>query len=112
MPRHKSWGFIWREVPENALERDLEDRCVKLAQRAYPGTLHRKMNGLGKRDWPDQLLLFPSGIKMFVEFKRRGERPTPKQASLHRKLRRLGHEVHVCDSVESFLRAFKRTTGY
>jgi hypothetical protein len=85
------------------LERDLEDYCVREAHRR--GYLTRKMNGRGFRAWPDRLVLWPRGNRQeFVEFKQPGEEPTTLQAQLHKRLRKRGCKVHVCDNHEHFQR--------
>lgn len=62
------------------------------------GVLHRKMNGLGFRGWPDRLFILDDGRCIWIEFKRPGGKTTPLQDAIHAKLRALGHEVHVCES--------------
>jgi hypothetical protein len=83
-------------------ERIVEGWAVKYAKRlAY---LTRKMNGLGNRSWPDQQFFTFGGVAFFMEFKREGEDPTPKQAECHKRLRALGHRVYVIrDKVEAKL---------
>lgn len=59
-----------------------------------------KLNGMGRRAWPDRLFPGPYGRFVMIEFKRLGEEPTPAQAFVHKKLARLGHKVEVVDNVE------------
>lgn len=49
---------------------------------------------------PDQLCLFPGGRAAFVEVKETGKKPTKLQASIHRKIAKLGFQVWVADSSE------------
>lgn len=56
----------------------------------------RKMNGLGKRSWPDRMFIGPLTI-FFIEYKVVGEDPTPGQQEMINKLRRWGHHVYVVD---------------
>jgi hypothetical protein len=100
-------GILWRELPATCLESKLEMRCCEIAVQAFDCE-HRKMNGMGKRDWPDRLFLFAHGHSVFVEFKRFGESPTPKQAKMHKRLRKLGHIVLVIDRVEQFVKMVLR----
>ena len=96
-------GILWRELSENCLESMLEAKCCSIAAQAFDCE-NRKMNGMGKRDWPDRLFLFRGGVDVFVEFKRFGESATPKQAKLHARLRKLGYTVLVIDRVEQFVK--------
>ena len=49
--------------------------------------------------WPDRLFLLPQGRALWIEFKRKGEVPTPLQLHRHRLLKLLGHDVQVHDDV-------------
>lgn len=80
------------------------------------GWLARKMNGLGYRDWPDRLFVPPEGAPkragaFWVEFKRAGEVPTPKQAEMHRTLRARGEAVYVVQNMQEFRDAFEKSGG-
>lgn len=61
--------------------------CIKL--------LSQHMLGL-----PDRLCLFPGGRLCFVELKTTGQKPKKIQAYMHDKLRLLGFQVFVLDSVK------------
>jgi hypothetical protein len=86
------------------LERDLENRCVKLARSR--GWLSRKMNGLGNASWPDRLFVPPPNIPiktvLWVEFKLPGKDPTPLQEHMHKDLRARGQWVDVIDNENDF----------
>lgn len=96
-----------------ALERTLEAWCVEKAKEQ--GWRSRKMNGLGFRDWPDRLFIRPptsvvtkGSLKMYrsvvwVEFKRKGKKPTANQLLLHNFLRQCGAYVRVIDTPDKFL---------
>lgn len=60
-----------------------------------------------KRDtgYPDRLFWVPGGKPLMIEFKRPGEKPTPKQEYIHEMLRQLGYMVVVCCSVVEATRA-------
>ena len=64
-----------------------------------------KMETRGQRGWPDRCFFGPLGLHFFVEFKRPGKKPTPKQVEMIEELQNKGHEVWVIDDVESFERA-------
>lgn len=49
---------------------------------------------------PDRLCLFPGAKIAFVELKTTGEKPKKIQLYMHAKLRKLGFEVFVIDSVQ------------
>jgi hypothetical protein len=59
---------------------------------------------------PDRLLLRPDGTTAFVEFKRPGERPTKIQAYWHKRLRGMGFEVAVIQSLYAFRQLLTPTT--
>ncbi|HEY6007571.1 MAG TPA: VRR-NUC domain-containing protein [Geobacteraceae bacterium] len=80
------------------LERVAENNNIAFA--AKLGIENRKMNGMGKRSWPDRLFIGPNRVFFFIEYKVRGELPTPAQATLINKLRKMGHHVYVVDDKE------------
>lgn len=49
---------------------------------------------------PDRLVLLPGGRVCFVELKTTGKKPRPIQVLMHEKLRAVGFQVEVIDSVE------------
>ena len=48
---------------------------------------------------PDRMCLLPTGIIFFVEVKSTGKKPTIAQKIIHKKLRSLGFNVYVIDSL-------------
>lgn len=79
---------------EKAIERKLVERvkkagglCIKLLTSQYIGL-------------PDRLCLFPGGKIIFVELKSTGQKPRKIQVFVHNKLRDLGFQVEVIDSIE------------
>lgn len=56
---------------------------------------------------PDRMFLLPGGFVVFVEFKSTGKKPTKIQDCIHNKLKDLGFQVIVVDSVESYETAKK-----
>lgn len=80
------------------LERDVESALIKRVK-TLGGTCE-KFTSPAKRSVPDRLVTLPGGRIVFVELKRPGEKPTPKQALDHARRRALGCEVVVIDSEE------------
>jgi hypothetical protein len=64
------------------------------------GNLTLKLNVLGNAGWPDRVYFLPGGRILFIEFKREGTKPYPRQEYIHRKLAKAGHLVKVCRSFE------------
>jgi hypothetical protein len=64
----------------------------------HHGGFALKLNLIGRRGWPDRLVLIPGGHCCFVELKRPGARPRKLQERVHQLLRRLGFNVVVLDS--------------
>jgi hypothetical protein len=62
------------------------------------GIIGSKLRVQGDSGWPDRVFWLPGGRPLLIEFKRPGEVPRKKQASVHRKLRALGYLVAICDS--------------
>lgn len=85
---------------ESKLETKLKKRteaeggwCVKL--------LSNYITGL-----PDRLLLLPGGRVIFVEVKAPGKKPKRIQGIIHKRLRGLGFQVEVVDSLETINEIF------
>ena len=87
------------------LERNIEARAVREYVRL--GAITRKMNGLGFRAWPDRLVI-GLGFHFWIEFKRVGEECTPLQLDCHKKLRKQGEHVYVCDDSDEAIEIFHR----
>lgn len=101
---------VRRALNRSRREASVEERAVDYAKAR--GWLARKMNGLGYRSWPDRLFIPRVRAShelldtLWVEFKRRGEDPTPLQAAMHRDLRQRGQLVVVVDAFEDFQKIF------
>lgn len=78
------------------LEKTIEQAFVRKAKAL--GCKCRKLNGLGNRDWPDQLVLIPGGQVLLIEFKRPGEKLRPSQQFWHDSVRHLGFQPYVFDN--------------
>ena len=81
------------------LEKTVENAVTRWAHRNGIG--HRKMNGLGNRDWPDQFFYskrFKKGIKgVWIEFKAPGKVPTGMQFDKMNELSACGFDVEWFD---------------
>ena len=82
------------DVLERHVERALVARVKAL------GGLCDKFTSPGKRSVPDRIVTLPGGHIIFVEVKRPGAKPTPKQRADHDRRRTLGCDVRVIDTVE------------
>lgn len=84
-------------------ERSIERACVQIADKL--GLMLLKISeAKGRRGIPDRLLIAPDGRHLFIEFKRPflGKLSLP-QEHVIKKLKALGCEVAVCDSVNDFV---------
>lgn len=89
-----------RHVPGKAppLEAAEEQEFLKLLKQLPVELKVRKLNGLGNRDWPDRMILGPSGFMLLVEMKRKQlGKLSPGQVALFAQLSELEHVVHVFD---------------
>ena len=81
-------------------------------------TVKRLAEGGERRDWlhlcktgtTDRFAIV-RGYIVFIEVKRRGEKPTPEQITRHEELRKSGAIVLVADTFESFLKQFSAIHG-
>lgn len=79
---------------ERAIEQYLRDQVRAAGGRAY------KFVSPGNNGVPDRLVILPPGRVVFVELKAPGRKPTPLQLAQHQRLRALGCDVRVIDSVQ------------
>ena len=79
------------------LEKKIEQRLRVIAKKA--GGLAIKWVSPGFDGVPDRILILPGGRIIFVELKRPGAKPTPIQERVIEKLRGLGADVRVVDSI-------------
>lgn len=88
------------------------ERCACERALRELGVRSLKLNVTGSTGWPDRLFFIPGGRPLFIEFKRPGEEPGPKQLHIHAWLRHIKYEVQVHDTVEgafqAILEAIKR----
>ena len=78
---------------ESRIENKLKTEIDKLGGKAY------KFISPGESGVPDRLVLLPGGKAIFVELKRPGEKPRKLQLLNHKKLRSLGFDVRVIDTI-------------
>lgn len=93
------------------LERTIEARVVNWA--LSQGWLHRKLNGVGARSWPDRMFISPAGSVVFIEFKRVGEMPSAKQQNMIDNLREHNVKATYFDNSNAaiaYLQAVDRRT--
>jgi len=81
------------------MEKQIEKHLVEAVEQL--GGLCVKFPPLFFRGFPDRIVLLPGGSVVFVETKAPGQRPRLIQRKVHDRLRRLGFQVEVLDSVES-----------
>lgn len=80
------------------LEAKVESHFVTRAKAA--GGEVRKIQYIGRRAATDRLLILPVGRVYFVELKRPGKDAEAHQAREHERLRRVGADVRVLDTIE------------
>lgn len=88
----------------------VEGPVVKIAERH--GYFVRKVRWEGRRHAPDRLFSRRDRGSVFIEFKRPGERARRGQEIEHRKMRKAGIEVYVCDSIADALNILWLTPGH
>jgi hypothetical protein len=85
---------------ENFIEAFLVNRVKSL------GGLCLKQEWINTRGAPDRLVVLPGRLLM-VELKATGVKPEPHQLRMHERLRALGVQVEVIDSVERIEELFR-----
>jgi len=84
-------------MKNDPLEKQIEKRVCEFAHSL--GVLTYKFTSPARRAVPDRLFITPNGHVCFVEFKRKGEVPTPSQSVEIAKIRAHGVKVFVVDTV-------------
>lgn len=83
----------------NPLEKVIEKKVCDYAKSR--GCLHYKFTSPSRRSVPDRIFIPKGDIPTFwIEFKRKGEKPTAAQAVEIEKIRAQGKTVYVVDNVE------------
>lgn len=80
------------------LEKEIEKKVCDYAKTKY-GALCYKFTSPQRRSVPDRMIIFPSGLLVFIEFKAQGKKPTPAQEREIGRLTEFKQEVLVCDNV-------------
>ena len=91
-------------------ERDIEKAFVDAVKRS--GGEVRKVQWIGRRGAPDRVAMFPHGLLIWVELKAPGEKPEPHQEREHSRLRAMGQQVLVFDSIEGVERWWREKAPY
>jgi hypothetical protein len=91
------------------LERTVEAHFVARTVRA--GGEQRKIAYVGRRNAVDRLLVLPGGRVFFVELKRPGKTAREGQEREHNRLRAVGADVRVLDTLEAVDAFFKEITS-
>jgi hypothetical protein len=92
------------------LEIDIETEASDRLLNEY-GIPSVKLNMVGNSGWPDRIYVLPKGKLKWVEYKRPGKKPSPKQRFVHRLLKAFGHDVSTYDTVESAVAGVSRALG-
>jgi len=79
---------------EKLIEKTLNDEVKKL------GGWSLKLPCVYVAGLPDRLVLLPGGVVFFAELKSTGKKPTLLQKKTHERLRLLGFDVYVIDTLE------------
>lgn len=82
----------------NPLEKDIEKKVCDYAKSL--GMLVYKFTSPSRRSVPDRMFITRYGKVFFIEFKRKGQKPTDAQAVELRKIHATGVEAYVVDNVE------------
>lgn len=81
----------------NPLEKEIEAKVVAYAKNLK--MLVYKFTSPSRRSVPDRMFITAVGVVFFIEFKRKGEKPTAAQEVEGDKIRATGVKVFVIDSV-------------
>ena len=91
-----------------ALEKDIEGAASDILWDEY-GVPSIKLTMITDSGWPDRLYILPQSRVKFVEYKRPGEEPQPRQEYIHELLAAFGHEVEVYDSITDAVQGVTKT---
>lgn len=78
-------------------EIDIENHYVKHAKNK--GCKALKLIFLNKKGFPDRTTLCPGSRVFFIEFKKKGKKPSPSQRTVRAILRSFGFKYYVCDTI-------------
>lgn len=80
------------------LEKDIERKVCEHAR--VHGILAYKFNSEGRRSVPDRMFITEHGHIFFIEFKRKGKKPTEAQQREINRIRDTGVNVYVVDNID------------
>lgn len=83
----------------NPLEKDIERRVCDYAKSLK--MLVYKFTSPARSHVPDRLFILPGGGVFFIEFKRKGQKPTPAQNVEIEKMRKQGAQVYIVDNIDA-----------
>ena len=78
-------------------EIDIETHYVKYCRNK--GCKALKLILLNKKGFPDRTTLCPEGRIFFIEFKRKGKKPSPAQKLIRTMLQSFGFKYYICDTI-------------
>ena len=82
------------------MESTLQTKCVKKAKEY--GVLAYKIVCVGRRGFPDLLLIFEGGLVVFVELKTPTGRLSAIQKRVIKQMKEQGANVYIIDCIEDF----------
>lgn len=93
------------------LESSIERAFVAKLKKLMPELKAFKMSSPGSRGVPDRIILGEFGFVAFIEFKRKGAKPTLLQKTTHEWLEKNGFRVKVCDDADQAVLWIKQIRG-
>lgn len=90
---------------ERDIEKYLREQVKAAGGKAY------KWNSPGNSGVPDRIVIMPGNRITFVELKAPGGKPTKLQLVQHKRLREMGCDVRVIDSIEQVDELLQELTG-
>ena len=93
---------------ESSIERAVGEHLRVWARVNYLPLHYIKFSPVGVRGWPDRVVLWGGGNLLFLELKRRGQKPRKLQEHIHNQLRICGFKVLVHDDTDECLAEIKR----
>lgn len=88
------------------LEKTIEKKIIDYARKC--GILSYKLNSVSCRGLPDRMFLLPEGKVHFIEFKRKGKKPTDLQSLKIKELLDLGFLVEIIDDLNQGLKVVEK----
>jgi len=95
---HPAVAKFKQERRDAVLEKDIEAKVCAFAK--SHGMLVYKFTSPQRRSVPDRLFITRIGVVFFIEFKKKGKKPTEGQAREIARLRATGVQVFIVDEVD------------